>query len=106
VVRNGIIYWVDYSANKVQSVSVSGGPVTTLATDTTNPANLAVDDRTVYWIEFTWPGSVKSVPINGGAVTTLATQANTIGIVFDSTNVYWVEGTFINQGKINTRLKP
>jgi hypothetical protein len=105
-VSNGMIFWTDYSGNKIQSVSSSGGTVTTLSTDTISPANLAVDGFAVYWIEFTFPGAVKSIPISGGLVTTLATQANTIGIVVDSTNVYWVEGTFINQGKINTRPKP
>ncbi|MCK9423782.1 MAG: DUF5050 domain-containing protein [Bacteroidales bacterium] len=94
------IYWIEYGSGTVKKMPKSGGTVTTLATGSNSPSNLAVDGTSVFWIEFNNPGRVMKVPVGGGTSTIVSNEANTIGVAVDNTNVYWAVSVYINQGKI------
>jgi hypothetical protein len=63
----------------------------TLYTYDGQPFSIAVDDTSVYWVDF-GNGSVFKVPIGGGAVATLYSNGMSAqGISLDSSNVYWTD---------------
>jgi hypothetical protein len=94
------------SGTSVIRLPLGGGPSTTLAgcpCDPPNPvpSNIAVAGPIVYWTnsyavsgdgpEAPFTGSVMMAPLDGGAPTIIASaQDFPVGIVADSTNIYWV----------------
>jgi hypothetical protein len=71
------VYWA--GAGAVNSVSSTGGPVSTLASGAWGNASIAVDAASVYWLDNSPSaapydaGTLRKVPLHGGAVATLAT---------------------------------
>jgi|HubBroStandDraft_1064217.scaffolds.fasta_scaffold04028_9 hypothetical protein len=101
------LYWTDEgSAGTVRKVSIEGGPVVTLNTEsvpTTYSFGLAVDNANVYWSNLGGNGiSIMKVPVGGGAVATLATVRVSEGFGFpiatDGKAVYWPIDTCPSDG--------
>jgi hypothetical protein len=63
VVSSGYVYWTDgKSPGAVRKVSVTGGPVKTLASHQDTPAGIAVDGQYVYWVDSNASGTVMRAP--------------------------------------------
>lgn len=96
IVTDGInVYWRNQNTSEIGAVSVSGGPVTVLASTLQNPVDLVVDTTHVYWVEYGYSGmvsgAVRKVPKAGGAVIDLAgVQDGPYAMAIDDTHVYWV----------------
>jgi len=87
VLAEGRLYWVegtfaDHDGGGVYSVSVTGGPVTTVAAGQSHPASIAVEGDDVFWFNRysgSLPLAVKSAPKLGGEVSIIADQRPAIG---------------------------
>jgi hypothetical protein len=88
------VYWTAYSDGDVLKVPVTGGTVTTLASQQDEPSEIAVTPTSVYWTNAT--GALLSVPIGGGSVDTLASSAIN-SFALDTTNLYTLAGAFLLQ---------
>jgi hypothetical protein len=99
-------YWVEGpglgaggkdSTQNLMQVPLGGGTPVTLATAKLGQGMLgtvAVDATTAYWTTFQERAPILSVPLGGGTPTTLATtDGDTLGVVVDSTSLYWAETT-------------
>jgi hypothetical protein len=77
---------------KVQSVSVNGGAIRTLASGLRNPRNIAVSAGTVYWAdtETVFPDypDVMAVPVAGGTPYEVATCYTNARLVIESSTLY------------------
>jgi hypothetical protein len=77
---------------KVQSVSVNGGTVSTLASALPNPRNIAVNDGNVYWADtetvFPDAGDVMAVPVAGGTPHEVATCETNARLVINGSTLY------------------
>lgn len=87
------LYWTtrgaDSASGALQKVSLSGGPVSTLASGLGLPEGIATDATSVYWTNYA-SGTVQKIAHAGGAVVTLASgQFNPTVIAVDATSVYW-----------------
>jgi hypothetical protein len=91
------IYWTDYgtensmldlakSNGSVLKKALTGGSVSTLASNQEGPFAILVNDGFVYWFN---AGAVVKVPVEGGAATTLASNQVIDAIAVDDTSVYW-----------------
>jgi len=84
------VYWSDPNSLTVNSVPISGGTVTKLATTPYYPGAIAVDSTNVYYS--TSGNGVFKVPIGGGSTTVLATtfgQSRTLAT--DGVYLYWAD---------------
>jgi hypothetical protein len=93
------VYWIDFgspsgtgpgtgSVNAVP-VGISNGPVTTIASNLSQPWDIVTDGAYVYWTENANPGYVKRAPITGGVTPTIlaSMQAAPYGIALDPATV-------------------
>jgi hypothetical protein len=80
---------------------VAGRCLVTLYTGTSEPYDLAIDAKAVYWTGYS---NVMKVPLGGGKPAALASGPG-YGIAVDSKNVYWAVDTFANVGAITCVLK-
>jgi len=101
-VANGHVFWITMGRDgadsgatpTVMSVSVDGGPPTTLAAQAAGTLyGIAVDDQYVYWTD-DMQNLVMKIPLSGGTPTTLAAtgaDSGPTGIAVDDASVYWTE---------------
>lgn len=91
----GPSYWATSHDGSVMRAPLSSAPdsaIEVLVGGEDGPAQIAVDDTTVYW---TNPigNSVRKCPLAGGAAETIAAQqSGPMGIAVDARNVYWTIG--------------
>jgi hypothetical protein len=108
------VVWLDGGPAATDDLSRSGRAVlfaglleTVLATDIRYPADIALDEDSVYFTSGRHSGLVQSVPLKGGAVKTITSgQLDPRGIAVDEKYVYWVtvgqlpaEGTVMRSDK-------
>jgi hypothetical protein len=81
----------------IMKVSVEGGPPVAVATEQPTPCGLAVDDTSVYWINYGGPAApVMKAPLDGGPPETLVSGSWGRGgslppIAVDGSAVYWTD---------------
>ncbi|HEX8792354.1 MAG TPA: hypothetical protein VF765_15475 [Polyangiaceae bacterium] len=76
--------------NSVLSSPLDGGAITTLASGLGGPDAVVLHATSVYFTDYSNPGSVLQVPLAGGTVTTLApNQSNPGGLALNDTTAYW-----------------
>lgn len=84
----------DGGAAPVAPPIADAGPVVVLARGRAHPAEIALDDRFVYWVDFAPDGSVARIPKNGAcatcAVAVATHQDNAADVAVDETSVYWI----------------
>lgn len=82
------VAWIDdYTA---VNVAPRTGGTPRILSKLTSAAQIAMDDRFVYWVENS-NGAVKKAPISGGAVTMLAQGGRPMSIAIDSDWAYWTD---------------
>ena len=92
------------SMGAIMRVPIAGGSPESLATGFSFPVALAVDAKSVYFVNFdAEDGAVLRVPKTGGTVTTLVTgQKHPSRLAIDDKSVYWIsvgEGTVCKADK-------
>jgi hypothetical protein len=75
----------------VMSVPLAGGPATALATDAGRVHALAIDETTVYFVEFKGIWRIRAVPKGGGPTATIAETAEYANIAIGPDGVYWID---------------
>jgi hypothetical protein len=97
--RNNV-YWVTRDA-AVWKAGLAGGSPIMLVQGQASALRIAVDATNVYWTQ-TATSDIRKVSLSGGAAAsvTLTTNQTSVGITSDGTNLYWVDGRYVQKQPI------
>lgn len=84
---DAFVYWTT-GAGTIERTSKSGGPVETLATEQGSPVAIAVDDKSVYWVDEETGRVLRLGKNGGGKPKSIALSAGLLGLALDGDGVY------------------